>query len=211
MGFVQYFAGLIEQRRGALGDDVLSGLIVAEEDGESLSMAELFAMLILLFIAGHETTTNLIGNGTLALLRSSDQFGLLRAPRPISPPAPPRSCSATTRPSSSRLAPPSRRPTSCGMPIRAGQTVVCGLAAGNRDPRFVADPELLRIDREPPMHLSFSNGMHHCLGAPLARLEGQIAFVALAQRFPDMALVTDDPPYRDHFILRGLSALPVAL
>jgi unspecific monooxygenase len=98
-----------------------------------------------------------------------------------------------------------------GLALAKGESVVCGLAAGNRDPRYVEEPEALRLDRGKPTHLSFSNGMHYCLGAPLARLEGQIAFRAMADRFASMALIDDEPPYRDHFVLRGLASLPVAV
>lgn len=210
MGFVQYFADLIEKRRAEPGDDLLSALVAAEEDGDSLTLQELHAMLILLFVAGHETTTNLLGNGTFALLRDPAQFALLRDDPTLATSATeellrfdsPVQMTGRTAMEDVELN---------GIPIAKGHTVVCSLAGANRDPRFVDDPEALRIDREPAMHVSFSNGMHHCLGAPLARLEGQVAFAALAQRFPDLSLVTDRPPYRDHFILRGLSSLPVQL
>jgi cytochrome P450 len=98
-----------------------------------------------------------------------------------------------------------------GIALEKGESVVCGLAAANRDPRYVDDPESVRLDRGKMTHLSFSNGMHYCLGAPLARLEGQLAFAAMATRFPSMTLTDDRPPYRDHFVLRGLASLPVSL
>ena len=212
MGFVQYFASLIEERRSAPGDDLLSALIAAESEGEKLSQPELFAMIILLFIAGHETTTNLIGNGTLALLRNrselealgADPVGLavpateelLRYDAPVQVTARTATCDLTIGDTIS---------------LTKGESVICGLAAANRDPRFVESPEELRLARGTASHLAFSNGMHYCLGAPLARLEGQIAFAAMATRFPAMELVTDSPPYRDHFVLRGLASLPVSL
>ena len=86
---------------------------------------------------------------------------------------------------------------------------MCGLAAANRDPAFVDDPDTLLLARGGPGHVAFGHGIHHCLGAPLARLEGQVAFQRLTQRFPGLALATDEPPYRDHFVLRGLASLPV--
>ena len=89
--------------------------------------------------------------------------------------------------------------------------MVCGLAAANRDPRLVDEPDALRLVRGTPTHVAFGNGMHHCLGAPLARLEGQILFDRLARRFPAVELVVERPPYRDHFVLRGLASLPLAL
>ena len=211
MGFVQYFSALIEERRGAPGADLLSALIAAESGGEQLTQGELFAMIILLFIAGHETTTNLIGNGTLALLRNPDQFAALREDPSLAVPGTeellrydsPVQVTARTATCDLEL--------NGWLPLSKGESVLCGLAAGNRDPSFVDDPESLRLARGVPSHLAFSNGMHHCLGAPLARLEGQIAFSAMASRFPAMALVDDQPPYRDHFVLRGLASLPVSL
>jgi cytochrome P450 len=196
MGFVAYFNGLIEERRQAPRDDLLSG--------------ELFAMIILLFVAGHETTTNLIGNGTLALLRHRDQLAALRDDPPLSVAATEEllrydsPVQVTARTATEDL-------DVNGIPLRKGESVVCGLAAANRDPRFIDQPESLRLARGKVTHLSFSNGMHYCLGAPLARLEGQVAFAAMAKRFPTMTLVDDEPPYRDHFVLRGLASLPVAL
>jgi len=211
MGFVQYFAALIEVRRAAPRDDLLSALIAAEADGEKLTQPELFAMIILLFIAGHETTTNLIGNGTLALLRNHDQLALLGAD--------PDGLAVAATEELLRYDSPvqvtARTATVDldvnGIPLAKGESVICALAAANRDPRYVDDPERLLLSRGKASHVSFSNGMHHCLGAPLARLEGQIAFAALATRFPDLALIDDVPPYRDHFVLRGLASLPVSL
>lgn len=96
-----------------------------------------------------------------------------------------------------------------GIPLSAGESVVCGLAAGNRDPRAFDDPDVVDLARQDNHHLAFSGGMHFCLGAPLARLEGQVTFTALAERYPDLRQATDEVAYRDHFILRGLTALPV--
>ena len=212
MGFVQYFAGLIEERRAAPREDLLSALIAAESEGDKLTPGELFAMIILLFIAGHETTTNLIGNGTLALLRNPDQFRSLGAdPAGLAVPATEEllrydsPVQVTARTATEDLV------LNGWLELSKAESVVCGLAAANRDPAFVEDPESLRLERGKPTMLSFSNGMHYCLGAPLARLEGQIAFTAMATRFPNLALVTDEPPYRDHFVLRGLESLPVDL
>ena len=210
MGFVQYFQALGEERRAHPRDDLLSALIAAEAEGEKLSTPELFGMIILLFIAGHETTTNLIGNGTLALLRNRDQYDMLRANPSLAVPAveellrydAPVQVTARTATEDLEVN---------GIPLKKGESVLCGLAAGNRDPRYVESPGSLRLDRGAPTHLAFSNGMHYCLGAPLARLEGQLAFEAMTRRFPDLTLADDDPPYRDHFVLRGLAALPVSV
>jgi unspecific monooxygenase len=208
MGFVQYFSGLIEERRAEPRDDLLSSLIAAEAEGDSLEQRELMAMIILLFIAGHETTTNLIGNGTLALLRNPDQLEALRGDPGLAvsgteellrfDPA----AQLTVRTATEDL-------ELHGIPLAKGESVVCGLAAGNRDPRAFDDPDTVDLARADNHHLAFSGGMHYCLGAPLARLEGQVTFTALAERYPDLRLATEDVTYRDHFILRGLTALPV--
>jgi cytochrome P450 len=208
LGFVQYFAGLIEDRRSEPRDDLVSALVAAQEDGDSLNQGELLAMIILLFIAGHETTTNLIGNGTLALLRNPDQFAALRANPDLVVPGTDELL---------RYDPPVqvtiRRATTDleinGIPFAKGEGVICGLAAANRDPRVVDNPETLDLARGNPGHVAFGNGMHHCLGAPLARIEGQVVFHALATRTRSLELIDDEPPYRDHFILRGLSGLQV--
>ena len=210
MGFVQYFGALIEERRADPRDDLLSSLIAAEAEGDTLGQQELMAMIILLFIAGHETTTNLIGNGTLALLRNPEQLEALRSDPELAvsgteellryDPA----AQLTVRTATEDL-------DLHGIPLATGESVVCGLAAGNRDPRAFDDPDSVDLARADNHHLAFSGGMHFCLGAPLARLEGQVTFTALAQRFPDLRLATEAVTYRDHFILRGLTELPVAI
>lgn len=210
VGFVQYFATLIEERRRQPREDLLSALLAAGGDGDGLDERELFAMIILLFIAGHETTTNLLGNGTLALLRHRDQLDALRADPALAVAGTeellrfdaPVQITARTATGPIELN---------GLSLERGEGVICGLAAANRDPRNVERPDELRLARGTPTHVAFGNGMHHCLGAPLARLEGQVVFAQLARRFPAMELCTDQPPYRDHFVLRGLASLPVAL
>ena len=210
LGFVDYFRGLIEERRADPRDDVLSALIAAEAEGDRLTMQELFAMVILLFIAGHETTTNLIGNGTLALLRHRDQLDALAA-------SPELAVSGTDEllrydaPVQITVRTATEDLELNGIPLRKGEGVVCGLAAANRDPRHVEAPEELRLARGVPSHLAFGNGMHHCLGAALARLEGQVVFEHLARRFPGIELADERPPYRNHFVLRGLDSLTVGL
>lgn len=209
-GFVGYFDELIRERKKEPRDDLLSGLVHAQVDDDGLSVPELFAMVILLFVAGHETTTNLIGNGTLALLRNRTQFERLRQDPGLAVRAteellrydPPVQVTARTATEDLELR---------GIPLKRGEGVVCALAAANRDPRYVDQPDRLIIDRGEATHLSFSNGIHHCLGAPLARLEGQVVFAALARRFPSLDLAATSLAYRDHFVLRGLTALPVAI
>lgn len=210
IGFVGYFSALIEERRADPRQDLLSALIAAEAEGDSLQQPELFAMIILLFIAGHETTTNLLGNGTLALLRHAEQLAVLKADPTLAAAATeellrydaPVQITARTATESVDLN---------GLQLDKGDRVICGLAAANRDPRLVDDPDELRIQRRASAHVSFGSGMHFCLGAPLARVEGQVVFERLTQRFPDLSLASDDPPYRDHFVLRGLSELRLRL
>ncbi|GAC1533813.1 MAG: cytochrome P450 [Acidimicrobiales bacterium] len=209
LGFVAYFNDLIEQRRSSPGEDLLSSLIAAEDGGEHLSVPELFAMVILLFIAGHETTTNVLGNGLLALLRHPDQLQhlreqpnlvvagveeLLRYDAPVQ---------VTARTATETLSVGDLR-------IERGEGVMCVLAAANRDPAYVERPDELILERGEPTHFAFGNGIHHCLGAPLARLEAQVALPALISRFPDLALADESPSYRDHFVLRGLASLPIS-
>ena len=209
MQFVQYFAGLIEERRAHPTDDLLSALIAAEAEGDQLSPPELFATLILLFVAGHETTTNLLGNGTLALLRNRDQLDALRDEASLVPAA----TEELLRYDSPVQA--TARTATCdlevnGLQLEKGEGVVLVLAAANRDPRYCDEPDRLLLARGQATHVAFGNGIHFCLGAPLARLEGQEVFRALARRFPKMDL-TGELRYREHFVLRGLDDLPLRL
>ncbi len=210
VGFISYFGDLIEKRRADPRDDLLSALIQAESNGESLTTSELFAMIILLFVAGHETTTNLLGNGMLALLRHRDQLDWLRR-------NPEQAAKATEEllRYDSPVQLTARTATTDlelnGLELEKGEGVICALAAANRDPRYVEDPDCLLLARGKPTHLAFGNGLHHCLGAPLARLEGATVFPAIVRCFPSMELSDDHLVYRDHFVLRGLSSLPVSL
>lgn len=213
-GFIQilsYLDPLFEQRRRNPGDDLLSALVQAEEDGDRLTESELRSMTVLLFIAGHETTMNLIGNGTWALLRHRDQWQrlvddpglvgtaveeLLRFDGPVH--------------LTGRVASVDGLEVG-GRTFAAGERVLTVLAAANRDPERFVDPDRLDVARAGPGHLAFGFGIHHCLGAALARLEGQITLGALVRRFPDLEVVTDPVRYRDHRVLRGLQELRVAV
>jgi cytochrome P450 len=209
-GFTEYFGGLIQQRRAEPTEDLLSGLIAAEEDGQRLTWEELFSTIILLYLAGHETTVNLIGNGTWALLRHPDQVERLRRDPALAPSA----VEELLRYESpvhltARIA---TTPVEVGgVPIAAGEQVVVLVSAANRDPAVFADPETLDIARADNRHLSFSAGMHYCLGAALARLEGEVAFPALLHRFPRLELVDPEPQFREHFVLRGLRQLDLRI
>lgn len=209
MQLVNYLNGIFEERRAHPRDDLLSALLAAEEAGDKLSEDELRTTVVLLFVAGHETTTNLIGNGTVALLRQRDQWERLVAEPTLAPSAVeevlrydgPVHVTARTATVETRIG---------DVVVEPGQGLVTLLAAANRDPVRFPEPDRLDITRSDSHHLTFSQGAHYCLGAALARLEGQEVFAALPQRFPDLHL-TEDPVHRDHFVLRGYQAVHVAV
>ena len=204
-----YLRGHIAQRRAGTRPDDLLTLLVAAQDGEGqLSDDELLGNLILLFIAGHETTTNLIGNGLLTLLRHSAELARLRADPSLV---------------GSAVEEMLRYEGSVTMvsrltvePYALGDTVVPPeevlyfmIGPANRDPAVFADPERFDIGRSPNPQLGFGAGIHFCLGAPLARLEGEIAFTRLLQRYPALRLAEPTPGWRPLINLRGLEALPL--
>ena len=203
-----YFRRLVPKRRADPKNDLLTGLIAAEEAGDKLSEGEVIAMCVLLFIAGHETTVNLIGNGLLALLRHPDQLArlqrdpgmvpgaveeLLRYDSPVQ-----RTARMTT--ADVELG---------GRQVPKGAMVVAALGAANRDPAQFADPDRLDVTRRDVRHISFGYGIHFCLGAPLARVEGQIALGTLLRRVPRLALAETMPEWRESSVLRGLKRLRV--
>ncbi|MBV9254375.1 MAG: cytochrome P450, partial [Actinobacteria bacterium] len=204
----EYFRRLIAQRRSDPRDDLLSALVAVEEQGDTLTEAELLSTLILLLIAGHETTVNLIGNGVLALLRNRAQFEKLAADPTLAK-------SATEEvlrydapvQMTMRVAHDELRFGDFAM--GKGEAAILLVAAANRDPAMFDDPETFDITRDDSRHLAFSSGIHFCLGASLARLEGQVALATLARRLPTMELAVDRPEYKENIVLRGLAALPV--
>ena len=203
-----YFRGLIAERRRQPRADLLSELIAAEEQGDRLTEGELMATILLLFVAGHETTVNLIGNGTLALLRNPDQLRRLRADLSLLPGA----VEELLR----YEGPVQRTGRTCSTEVQIGgrtipeNSAVLGIiGAANRDPAVFSDPDRLDVTRGENRHLAFGWGIHFCLGASLARLEAQIAFGALLRRLPGLALATSTPEWRLASALRGLVALPV--
>lgn len=209
MQIISYLGELIEDRRRAPRDDLLSTLVHATEDGVGLTPEELRINTLLLFVAGHETTMNLIGNGMYALLRNRDQLERLRRdPALIGTAVEELLRFDGPVHLSSRVAVTDVEVN--GRLFRKGDEAITILAAANRDPARFRDPDRLDIGREQGPHLTFSYGIHYCLGAALARLEGQVVINSLVQRFADLEIETDPVVYRDHFVLRGLRELRVA-
>ncbi len=205
---LDYLRAIIAERRKAPREDLISAMLEAQEERDALSDAELLATSNLLLIAGHETTTNLIGNGTLALLRNRDQFARLRDDRTLM-----RSAIDELLRYDSPVQATGRVANEDvdldGATLPAGALVMTAIGAANRDPEVFADPDRLDLGRIDNHQLSFGFGAHFCLGAPLARLEAELAFHALLDRFPNLALVSETLTYRANPILRGLVALPV--
>ena len=205
----EYLERIAEERRREPRDDLLSGLVAAEEAGDRLSMKELLATCVLLLVAGNETTTKLIANSVVALLRNPAQLELLRSePKRI-----PGAVEELLRYDSpvqltSRVVLEDR--SFRGRPFRKGQQLVLLLAAGNRDPEQFDEPDTLDVTRDGVRHLSFSHGLHRCLGLQLARLEGALALEGLITRFPDLRL-DGEIEWGDNTVLRGPRRLPVAL
>ena len=206
--FDAYFSATIEARRSEPRDDILSALVQAEDEGERLSARETLNMLRLLLAAGNETTANLIGNGVLALLRNPDQLQRLREDPALIPSA----VEELLRYDSPVQADFRRVLEDCevnGFPLRKRDNIVALLGAANRDPGVFEDPDSLDVGRGQRAHLAFGRGIHHCLGAPLARLEGRIVLEMLLDRFTSMKLLTDRPRFQKSIVLRGLESLPV--
>jgi cytochrome P450 len=204
-----YLRAIIKERRGELRDDLLSALISASDEGDRLSEDELFGTCILLLAAGNETTTNLIGNGLLALLRKPDQLETLRRyPSLIESAVEELLRYDSPVQMSDRVA---TEDIQVGRThVLKGESVAVVFGAANRDPDQFADPDRLDVTRNPNRHFSFGYGIHFCLGAPLARVEGQIAINAILRRLPNLRLLTDTPRWRPTITLRGLKALPVS-
>lgn len=211
--FVNYIKTLIAERREHPDDSLIYKLVQAEEQGDTLSESELITMILLLITAGHETMVNLLGNGMLALLEHVEQMELLRSDPALLPAAIEELLRYTAPVSLSSPRWACEDITLHGQNIRKGEMVRCALLAANTDPQRFPDPEALNILRQEKQHVSFGRGMHFCLGAPLARLEGQIAIGTLLQRFPHLrlALAAEQLAWREAGSLRVLAALPVKL
>lgn len=206
--FDDYFRELLARRREHPTEDLLSELAAVRERDDRLSEGELLSTCAMLYVAGHRTTTDLIGNGTLALLRNASEFRRLGADPEVAGPAveellrydTPTQLSSRTAMVDVELD---------GHRVEHGDQVVLLRGAANRDPAVFPDPDRLDLLRADNRHMSFDGGVHYCLGAALARMEGRIALSALARRVPELRLVTDDPPYRTDLVIRGLAELRV--
>lgn len=211
--FVQYLSHRFAILRENPGDDLISQLIIAEEEGDRLTEQELYGVVSLLIIAGHETTVNLISNSIMALLEHPDQFALLKdQPNLIH----------TAIEEALRYNDPVEFSTSRwagedlafkGASMRKGDLVIIVLNSANHDPSQFNDPEVFDITRQKSQHLAFGKGIHACLGAPLARLEGEIAISSFIKRFPDAELRANssDLKWRPGMVVRGVRELPISL
>jgi cytochrome P450 len=204
-----YMGELVDRATTAPGEDMLGMLV--REHGHELTDDELRGIASLLLLAGHETTSNMLGLGTLALLRHPEQLAAVRDDADAVGPAVEELLrwlsivhSAIPRITTADV-------EIAGVPIPAGQLVFVSLPSGNRDPGFIDSPEMFDIRRGAPGHLAFGHGVHHCLGAPLARMEMRIAFPALLRRFPNLALAEDfsDVQFRSFHFIYGLRSLEV--
>lgn len=213
MAVGEYLTNLVAAKRQVPGEDMLSALVEARDAEDSLSEPELVSMAFLLLLAGHETTVNLIGNGTLALLRDPQQLAALRADRSLLPNAVEEFLRFDGPVNLATLRYTAEPVTIGGTEIPAGEFVLVSLVAGNRDPDRFADPHRLDVTRETGGHLAFGHGIHFCVGAPLARMEAEVAFGRLLDRFPNLALAAEPETlrWRESTLMHGLSTLPVRL
>jgi len=207
-----YFTAEIEKRRVNPGPDLVSALVAAHDEGDAMSAADLLSFVTLLLIAGNETTTNLIGNGTLALGRNPEQFDALKR----NPAMLPRAIEEMLR----YDGPVQATVRFTNQPVHLGGTEIPAkafalmiVAAANRDPAQFKDPEKFDITREPNDHVAFGEGIHFCIGAALARMEATVAFDAMLARFPRIRLKQPafKPVYKGSYFLRGLESLPLAI
>ncbi|MNO14160.1 Cytochrome P450 [compost metagenome] len=209
--FVNYLQGLIAERRHNLQEDLISDLISVEEEGDVLSEQELYALVFVLIIAGHETTVNLIGNGMLALLENPEQKQLLLSQPELIQPAIEEILRYNGPAEVSNIRWATEDVEYGGKNIRRGEMLFVSFSSANRDPLQFADPDTFDITRKVNNHIAFGKGVHFCLGAPLARLEGEIAINILLKRFPNIRLKTEEEllEWRPGMIIRGLKDFPV--
>jgi cytochrome P450 len=204
----QYMAGLVAREQAEPGEAMLGMLV--REHGDELSTDELIGIANILLIAGHETTSNMLGLGTLALLRHPEQLALVRDDPDAVGPAVEELLRWLSIVHSGVLKTTTVDVEVAGTTIPAGSAVVCALPAANRDPAATPDPDRLDVTRGELGHLAFGHGVHHCLGAPLARMEMRIAFPALLRRFPTLAEVPGTAAFRSFHVIYGLTGLEVS-
>lgn len=204
----EYFRGLVAERRAGPADDLTTAMLKAREAGEALDDEEVVATAVLLLFAGHETTTHLIGNGMLHMLGQREPWRRLVADPTLAAPAV-EECLRFEGPIGAIGRVVAAPIEIGGQPMREGERVFALLNAGNRDPAVFPEADRFDIERNPNRHLTFGHGIHFCLGAPLARLEGEIALGRLARAFPDLAVVSRNTDWVDSLVLRGLLSLPV--
>jgi cytochrome P450 len=211
--FLRFIRRTIRSKRAVPADDLLSALAQIEEGGDRLSEDELVAMAFLLLVAGHETTVNLVGNGILALLEYPDELERLRSDPSLIKPAVEELLrfASPVETASERFA--REDVTVAGVKIPRGAMVFAAIASANRDAGQFRNPDRLLLDREPNRHLSFGLGPHFCLGAPLARMEGQVAINALLRRAKEfrLTLPAKNLSWRRGLVLRGLKSLPLTV
>ena len=203
-----YFRTLVEARTAQPRDDMISQLVLARDDRDALSTDEIIGTCILLLFAGHETTTNLIGNGFIHAMRNRCEWERLVADSSLAPTAI-EEFLRYDGPSGALARVAAADLEMGGKTIREGQRVFAFMNSANRDPEAFEDAERFDIGRAQNPHLTFGHGIHFCLGAPLARLEAQVAAVRLAERLPDIRLCGGEPEWHDSLILRGVKSLPV--
>ncbi|MDX2161076.1 MAG: cytochrome P450 [bacterium] len=210
--FVNYVNGLIEARQAHPQPDLLTGLLSAEEAGDALDREELLSMIFLLLVAGHETTVNLIGNGMLALFEHPHQRARLQADFTLIKPAIEEMLRYNGPVETATIRFALEDVEIRGVTIPQGEMVLVALHAANRDPDVFPDPERFDITRDPNRHIAFGNGIHFCLGAPLARMEGAIAIETLLRRLPDLQAAPgaiEHVEWNDSILLHGMKALDV--
>jgi len=210
---VAMLRALVEAKQDDPGDDLVSALINARDGEERLDSQELLSTILQLIVAGHDTTASLIGNSVVALLGNPAQLGELRADPTSIPKAVEEFLRYDAPVPHSTFRYTAAPLTLGGIEIPAGEQVIICLAAANRDADRYTSPEDLDLDRDEARHLAFGHGIHHCLGAPLARLEGHVALESLLRRYPEISLAVPAPDlhwgHGDGLVLRGLSELPV--
>ncbi len=209
--FLAYTSELIEHRRARPGDDLISGLIAAEEGGEQLTTDELQAMIVLLLVAGHETTMSLISTGLLLLLQRREIAAEVRDD--------PAVAAAVVEETLRFMGPlqvasgggrwPYEPVELHGHRVQPGESVRLLLGSANRDPDVFDEPDRFDLHRNNSRHVAFGKGLHFCVGAALGRLEGQVVIPAVLRRFPDLALIDSEPKWRPSFVTRQLASLPV--